>query len=178
MAGPCGLLPAAVSGLLRLFVDGHRRGGDAGLPAAPELRASLRRPLHAGLLAPLAHQSQLLVPGLCVYPAGRQQKGGGPYLPEPAGGVAVYGPVARQYAELPAVGTVPLCPHLSGTSGLGQGAPAQSGDLPALYAPGDPPKLDALRHPLPEGHRQLPMSRILCSINSKDSSSGSKSKSL
>ncbi len=26
VAGPCGLLPAAVSGLLRLFVDGHRRG--------------------------------------------------------------------------------------------------------------------------------------------------------
>lgn len=78
VAGPCGLLPTAVSGLLRLFLDGHRRGRAAGLPAAPELRAPLCRPLHAGLLAPLAHQSQLLVPGLCVYPAGRQQKGGGP----------------------------------------------------------------------------------------------------
>lgn len=32
-----GLLPAAVSGLLRLFLDGPGPGPDAGLPAAPEL---------------------------------------------------------------------------------------------------------------------------------------------
>lgn len=61
--------------LLRLQRHGHRPGPHHGLPLCRELPLSLCVRQSHGILAALAHLPGLLVPGLCVYPPGRQPGG-------------------------------------------------------------------------------------------------------
>src|SRR5581483_5331746 len=64
LGGGGGLLAAALLRLLGLLRHGGRAGLAARLPVPAELRLALQGREHLGLLAPLAHQSLVVVPGL------------------------------------------------------------------------------------------------------------------
>ena len=119
VAGHHRLQPAAVLRLLRLFHDGHRHGQNAGLRLPCKLQLPVYLCFHHRVLASLAHDPVRLVPGVCVYPAGRQPQGPEAADHEPVHCGAAHRHLAWCQLELHLLGPVLLCaeklfllPHL------------------------------------------------------------------
>ena len=100
---------AAVLRFFRLLPDGHRHGQDAGLRLPRKLQLPLYLRLHHRVLAALAHDPVRLVPGVCVYPAGRQPQGAQAADLEPVHRGAAHRHLARRELELYLLGSLLLC---------------------------------------------------------------------
>ena len=88
---------------------GGGKGGDAGLRLPRKLQLPLYLRLHHRVLAALAHDPVRLVPGVCVYPAGRQPQGAQAADLEPVHRGAAHRHLARRELELYLLGSLLLC---------------------------------------------------------------------
>ena len=107
---------------------------------------TLHCPLGERILPPLAHHPGHLVPGLPVYPSGRQPPGQGPHSPGAGSGMALYGPVARGQLELCPVGRRAAGLHSVGKVLHRRLFEASQDPLPRLPAGGNSADLGHLPH--------------------------------
>ena len=92
--------------LLRLLRHGCGPGPDAGLRVHAQLQLPLYRQVGHRVLAAVAHLPRHLVPGVPLYPPGRQPGEQAPAVFQPSGGVGGHRHLARGELELPHLGTL------------------------------------------------------------------------
>lgn len=105
LAGGSVLFPAALLRFFGLFRYGDWGGHDAGLPMSGKFPLSLYDGIRVPVLEEMAHHAGSVVPGLCIYTAGRLPgKKAQPLLSEPSRGVGADWIMAWGQLELPVLG--------------------------------------------------------------------------